>query len=85
MGALCEFLSYLCPDTSDLIIDAPDMSPRPLFTPSKHNSALPLGLAWEAQQQGAWDRDPYMREPVQVCETADWTFCLGKSCLTIIG
>nr|XP_046180083.1 mitochondrial fission factor-like isoform X4 [Oncorhynchus gorbuscha] len=47
------------------LTDAPDMSPRPLFTPSKHNSALPLGLAWEAQQQGAWDRDPYMREPVQ--------------------
>ncbi|CAB1316494.1 unnamed protein product [Coregonus sp. 'balchen'] len=47
------------------LTDAPDMSPRPLFTPSKHNSALPLGPAWEAQQQGAWDRDPYMREPVQ--------------------
>ncbi|XP_038861316.1 mitochondrial fission factor-like isoform X2 [Salvelinus namaycush] len=47
------------------LTDAPDMSPRPLFTSSKHNSALPLGLAWEAQQQGAWDRDPYMREPVQ--------------------
>ncbi|XP_055798248.1 mitochondrial fission factor-like isoform X1 [Salvelinus fontinalis] len=47
------------------LTDAPDMSPRPLFTSSKHNLALPLGLAWEAQQQAAWERDPYMREPVQ--------------------
>ncbi|XP_012990082.2 uncharacterized protein LOC105011117 isoform X1 [Esox lucius] len=49
------------------LTDAPDMSPRPLFTPSKHGSTFPLGSAWDAQQQSAWnrERDPYMREPVQ--------------------
>ncbi|KAK6322452.1 hypothetical protein J4Q44_G00072440 [Coregonus suidteri] len=49
------------------LTDAPDMSPRPLFTSSKQGSALPLGPAWEAQQHSAWDRErePYMREPVQ--------------------
>ncbi|KAL0994449.1 hypothetical protein UPYG_G00122410 [Umbra pygmaea] len=41
------------------LTDAPDMSPHPLFTPSKQ------GSAWDSQQYRLWDRDPYWRETVQ--------------------
>ncbi|XP_048021527.1 mitochondrial fission factor-like isoform X2 [Megalobrama amblycephala] len=37
--------------------DAPDMSPRPLF--SKHTSSM-----WDLQHR-SWDREAFMREPVQ--------------------
>ncbi|XP_067231082.1 mitochondrial fission factor-like isoform X1 [Chanodichthys erythropterus] len=39
------------------LTDAPDMSPRPLF--SKHTSSM-----WDLQH-GSWDREAFMREPVQ--------------------
>ncbi|XP_055035987.2 mitochondrial fission factor isoform X4 [Misgurnus anguillicaudatus] len=39
------------------LTDVPDLSPRPLF--SKHASSL-----WDLQH-GSWDREVFMREPVQ--------------------
>ncbi|XP_048021525.1 mitochondrial fission factor-like isoform X1 [Megalobrama amblycephala] len=39
------------------LTDAPDMSPRPLF--SKHTSSM-----WDLQHR-SWDREAFMREPVQ--------------------
>uniref|UniRef100_A0A8C1FV97 Mitochondrial fission factor n=1 Tax=Cyprinus carpio carpio TaxID=630221 RepID=A0A8C1FV97_CYPCA len=39
------------------LTDAPDLSPRPLFT--KHTSSV-----WDLQH-GSWDREAFMREPVQ--------------------
>ncbi|XP_067280113.1 mitochondrial fission factor-like isoform X2 [Pseudorasbora parva] len=39
------------------LTDAPDMSPRPLF--SKNTSSM-----WDLQH-GSWDREAFMREPVQ--------------------
>ncbi|XP_077052022.1 uncharacterized protein LOC143702275 isoform X2 [Siphateles boraxobius] len=40
------------------LTDAPDMSPRPLF--SKHTSSM-----WDLQH-ASWDREVFMREPVQI-------------------
>ncbi|XP_056586972.1 mitochondrial fission factor-like isoform X3 [Triplophysa dalaica] len=39
------------------LTDVPDLSPRPLF--SKHTSSM-----WDLQH-GSWDRESYLREPVQ--------------------
>ncbi|XP_016353589.1 mitochondrial fission factor homolog B-like isoform X1 [Sinocyclocheilus anshuiensis] len=39
------------------LTDTPDLSPRPLFT--KHTSSM-----WDLQH-GSWDREAFMREPVQ--------------------
>ncbi|XP_052443868.1 mitochondrial fission factor isoform X2 [Carassius gibelio] len=39
------------------LTDAPDLSPHPLFT--KHTSSM-----WDLQH-GSWDREGFMREPVQ--------------------
>ncbi|XP_057216356.1 mitochondrial fission factor-like isoform X3 [Triplophysa rosa] len=39
------------------LTDVPDLSPRPLF--SKHSSSM-----WDLQH-GSWDREAYLREPVQ--------------------
>ncbi|XP_026099049.1 mitochondrial fission factor homolog B-like isoform X4 [Carassius auratus] len=53
---LCAAYNMHIPDRLALT-DAPDLSPRPLFT--KHNSSM-----WDLKH-GSWDREAFKREPVQ--------------------
>ncbi|XP_062309742.1 mitochondrial fission factor-like isoform X4 [Osmerus eperlanus] len=46
------------------LTDAPDMSPRPLFTSSKPGSSAQAGPAWESQYL-AWERESFHRDPGQ--------------------
>ncbi|XP_067084856.1 mitochondrial fission factor-like isoform X5 [Osmerus mordax] len=46
------------------LTDAPDMSPRPLFTSSKPGSSAQAGPAWESQYL-AWESESFHRDPGQ--------------------
>ncbi|XP_036381411.1 mitochondrial fission factor-like [Megalops cyprinoides] len=60
------------------LIEAPDLSPRPMFSaPSKHSASAHMGAAWDAHS-GGWDKHPNPRDSPQSSlrrSFSDQAFC----------